>query len=314
MRDLRIVVGSGPSSIGVTHALLERGYDVTMLDVGEELDEDTQHLVAAMARREPDEWSQAERAAIQRADFNGDPALSPKRAFGSSYAYFTDSRINAPSSMRLYGSRAFGGLSTVWGCALLKPTPGDIDGWPAEVSGDLPAAYAKIGELVQRTIGVDIFEPDANPKISVAARTILERFNSAADARTRVDIYPTPLAIDRACKACNACMYGCVYGYTYSSRETIKRIFMKNPRFRYLSGVTVERYRETADGVEISALCGPEQRSKSFHARQLFLAAGMMGSLRIVWNSSAEVSRVLHVRDLSYFLIPGVFPVLAGNW
>jgi GMC oxidoreductase len=304
MTESRIVVGSGPSSVGVTHALLARGFDVVMLDAGEKLDEQTTNIVARMSRQEPEQWSQVDKAVIQRTEFNTDPSLSPKRAFGSDYAYYTDPKIAAPPDMRLYGSRAFGGLSTVWGCALLKAGPGDVADWPASVSKGVADAYPQIGALIQQSTNADILAPSTHLKISAAAQEMLDRFRNSAEARGTAELYPTPLAISPACKACNGCMYGCVYDFTYGSRATIEGAFMKSPRFRYVGGVCVERYRETSEGVEIHA-SHRDSRRETFLARQLFLAAGMTGSLRIVWNSSTDVSRVLSVRDCTSFLIPG---------
>src|SRR5215208_434931 len=132
MTETRIVVGSGPSSVGVTLALLERGFDVTVLDVGETLDSGTADIVNTMAAQEPQEWSEDNKAAIQRIDFGTDPALPPKRAFGSTFAYHLDPQVDLSPSMRLYGSHAFGGLSTVWGCALLKASRAELSGWPCD--------------------------------------------------------------------------------------------------------------------------------------------------------------------------------------
>jgi hypothetical protein len=107
-------------------------------------------------------------------------------------------------------------------------------------------------------------------------------------------------------------MYGCVYGYTYSSRTTVDDLFRRNPKFRYVDGVIVEGFAETPSGVEVRAFSAATAKPQTFNARQLFLAAGMMGTLRILWNSTRKVSRVLQARDVSCFLLPGL--TLAGGW
>src|SRR5690349_5133133 len=119
MTELRIVVGSGPNAVAVTHALLERGLPVVMLDVGATLEPAVTPVVERMARQEPEEWSAADMAMVRRIGFDDKTALNPKRAFGSSFAYHLDPAIDAPDGVRLYGSQALGGLSNVWGCALL---------------------------------------------------------------------------------------------------------------------------------------------------------------------------------------------------
>jgi NADPH-dependent 2,4-dienoyl-CoA reductase/sulfur reductase-like enzyme len=80
LTQLRVVVGSGPNAVAVTHALLQRGFPVTIFDVGETLDPETAEIVLTMSRQEPDEWSREHKALIRQVDFNADPGLAPKRA------------------------------------------------------------------------------------------------------------------------------------------------------------------------------------------------------------------------------------------
>jgi choline dehydrogenase-like flavoprotein len=312
MTEMRVVVGSGPGAVGVTHALLQRGFEVTMLDVGETLDAQTAKVVAAMAGQQPEQWSEQDRAIIQRVDFGTDPALPAKRLFGSAFSYFNDPGIEAPAALKLYGSRALGGLSTVWGCALLRATPAELQAWPGALSGEIAQAYLGIRDLLEPSIGADIFAAGTHLKISEAAQAAWDRYRASPLLHRDVSVYPTPLTISKACKACNACIYGCVYNYTYSSRTTIEDLFSRNPRFHYVGGMIVEEFSETAASVEIRAVDKGTGSRQTFNARQLFLAAGMMGSLRILWNSSPGVSRRLQARDSSLFLVPGL--TFSGAW
>jgi hypothetical protein len=317
MSELRIVVGSGPNAVAAAHALLQRGFEVTMLDVGRMVEPDIAEVVARMARQEPAQWRAQDKAIVQRLGFGEDAAVNPKRTFGSAFAYSLDGGIDTPSGMRLYGSEAFGGLSNVWGCALLRARASELSGWPAEVTHDVLPAYADIEELVRATLGPELFAPTPNGthlKISPGARTVMRRHRRSAAAMEAsnlynpIDLYPTPLAISPACKACNACMYGCVYGYTYNSRQTIEGVFAHNPRFRYIGGTSVQEFRETESGIEIQALNQRTNRIEIFHAKQLFLAAGLMGTLRILWSSNPEIARTLEVPDAATCIIPGFLP------
>ena len=305
MTEVRIVVGSGPNGVAVTNALLQRGFDVTMLDVGEVLDAETASVVAAMARQEPEQWSQPDKAVIQRVAFGANASISPKRVFGSSYAYFQDPKVDASADMRLYGSHAFGGLSNVWGCALLPAVRGDLSGWPKEVADGVAAAYPQVRDIVARATGADLLAGGTHLAISETAQKLLRRFEQRGDADGAFNLFPTPLAIATGCKACNGCMYGCVYGFTYHSRATIESELKPNGRFRYLGGVMVDKFAETDAGVEIHATTRSGERT-TIPARQLFLAAGWMGSLRIVWNSDTQVARTLQARDATCFVVPGL--------
>lgn len=306
--ETRVVVGSGPNAVGVTHALLERGFHVTMLDVGRQLEPNIAAIVTRMAGQEPREWSADDKAVVQKMGFSATSALNPKRAFGSSYAYDLDPLLDAPRGVSLYGSRAYGGLSNVWGCALLRCAPQDLSPLPAEVVEGIGAAYARVEELVTQSIGVDIFTAsESRPHLSISceAEMLLKR-HRCGDITGALDVYPTPLAIAADCKSCNGCMYGCVYGYTYTTRTTVENIFRRNPRFTYVANALVHRYEESPTGVTVFASDPQTGEHRAFPAKQVFLAAGMMGSLRIVWNSNDAVARTLEASDSSCFLLPGL--------
>src|SRR5262249_4606238 len=89
-------------------------------------------------------------------------------------------------------------------------------------------------------------------------------------------------------------------------------VFLRNPRFRYVKGMTVEQIRETPEGVEVLATNGANSARETFPGRQAFLAAGLMGSLRILWSSNREIARTLEARDSTTFLIPGL--IQSGQW
>ena len=79
-----IVIGSGPAGVSVSKALLERGFKVTMLDVGREIDKALEKKVSKFRTKE----------VLSKADFeilseDLDVNLSgveEKKLFGSSYA------------------------------------------------------------------------------------------------------------------------------------------------------------------------------------------------------------------------------------
>ena len=315
MPELRIVVGSGPNGVGVAHALLRRGFEVVMLDVGRRLEPDIAQVVATMARQEPHEWSAEAKAIVRRMGFAAGASQSPKLSFGSSYVYAVDDRLDLPPGVSLHDSHAYGGLSNVWGCALVRCPAADLEPWPDDVIRGVTDCYPAVEDLVTQSLGVDIFA--ARPEgthlpISEAARAVLRR-QGRGTAKSGFDIYPTPLAIAAECKACNACMYGCVYGYTYTTRATIEKIFMPNPRFAYVSDVVVDRYEESSTGVTVYAHEQATGQARSFTAKQLFLAAGMIGSLRIIWNSNNAVARTLEASDGSCFIVPGIRPSFSGS-
>src|SRR5262249_17320620 len=77
------VVGSGISAIAVTHALVKRRIPVTILDVGETLDDRRQDIVARFRNLSPAEWPHEDLTVISHNSTIRDGALPKKVFFGS---------------------------------------------------------------------------------------------------------------------------------------------------------------------------------------------------------------------------------------
>src|SRR5918994_1716968 len=108
------VVGSGPSGIAAAAALLDEGRQVMMLDVGATCETDPATM-QTLAAPPPEQWK----------------ASDLKRAYGSTFAYALDEmRDDAQRGTRVVQSFARGGLSNVWGAAVLPSRHSDCMDWP----------------------------------------------------------------------------------------------------------------------------------------------------------------------------------------
>ena len=67
---LDIVVGSGPAGVAAASALVERGCEVLMVDVGEEIEPAAAALRARMGSTERSQWSRADIAAAKEIEPN----------------------------------------------------------------------------------------------------------------------------------------------------------------------------------------------------------------------------------------------------
>jgi len=98
-------------------------------------------------------------------------------------------------------------------------------------------------------------------------------------------------------------MYGCPYGFIYSSTETLSQL-QRDPKFSYQPGVIVESVRELAEGVEVS---GYESRSRQpvvWQCEKAFLAAGAIPTSRILLRSLEAYEQTVWMKDSQYFLLP----------
>src|SRR6266478_6654487 len=148
---LHVVVGSGPAGVACARALLDRGLEVRMLDAGLTLEPERLALVQRIKERAPEEWAGADLAAY-RAGMNPDAhGVAVKLAYGSDFAYReAEEQFGLHySKVGLRPSLARGGLSNVWGAAVMPFAPRDMGQWPFG-----PEALAKHYAAVLRLTGV----------------------------------------------------------------------------------------------------------------------------------------------------------------
>ncbi|MCX8954041.1 FAD-dependent oxidoreductase, partial [Ruegeria sp. NA] len=130
MTDL--VIGSGPSGVSVAKALLARGRQVLMLDGGRRLEGSAQSRRNRLAATGPESWSADDVKAWQAPQFNTPPGQV--RRFGSDFSMVPGAEtLVSPDRIGLRATHATGGLSNLWGSAVLPNRAEDIADWPIEI-------------------------------------------------------------------------------------------------------------------------------------------------------------------------------------
>ena len=124
MTDL--VIGSGPSGISVATALLARGRTVLMLDGGKRLEPDRATARDQLAQRAPQDWTSADRNIWQAPQYA--TPTGQVRRYGSDFAMERAATTFADGcdGFALRASRALGGLSNLWGSAVLPYRSADM--------------------------------------------------------------------------------------------------------------------------------------------------------------------------------------------
>ena len=324
--NMHCVIGSGPAGVACAKALLARGATVLMLDAGLELEPDRARTVRDCAAVKPGAWSAAQRTALQgnlAADAKGVPL---KLVFGSDFPY-RETPETIPwrnHGTGLKPSLALGGLSNVWGAAMLPYRDTDIAGWPvsnAELAPHYRAVTAFTGLAAQRDDLAELFplhcDQPGKLNSSRQADRLLGNLNQHRDAlrgrgwhfgRARVAVRTADHSPAGGCVHCGFCMYGCPYGCIYNSADTVREL-RADKKFTYQRDVIVTSIREDPSKVFITGFHRETRAPLAFTADRAYLAAGVIPTAQILLRSQGAYDQPLILRDSQYFL----FPLLLGR-
>jgi choline dehydrogenase-like flavoprotein len=319
---MNYVIGSGPAGVSAASALLEQGLPVTMLDAGGRLESPIQSRVDLLAGRLPEQWSDAERQSVKgslRYNTEGAPL---KLAFGSDYAYRDVAALQpvVADGVDAYRSLATGGLSTLWGAAVLPYADRDFEGWPLNAADMIPhyiSALTLTGLAAEQDALSSIYPlhmaPTARLEVSAQARHVAKRMTENAAhlhrqhvyfGRARLAIQEPSTTTTASCVHCGMCLYGCPYGLIYSARTTLERQLAGSRGFTYVPGFIVRRVTERYGAVTIDAMSRDTLEPRQFEASRVYLAAGLFASTAILLESLRAYDVPVSLKQSDHFLLP----------
>lgn len=300
-----IVVGSGPSAANAARVLVRAGLHVRMLDVGHR-DETYAPLIPEQSFEQIRSGDAHQHRYFLGDSFEGVPMgavrvgaqLTPPRSFIA-----RDTDVNAPiatSSFIGMESHALGGLGAGWGAGVGRFTSEELARTPL-TSADLAPHY----EEVERHIGI-CGEPDdlsetlgdhagMMPPLPVepASRELLERYISI---RPRLQAQGLRMGVTRLAVCTQSHegrgphplrdmdFWADHARAVYRPRWTVEEL-QTLPNFEYVPSRLVETFQEQSGVVEVTSRDLATRDRRTDTARALVLAAGTLGTARIVLRS-----------------------------
>ncbi len=306
------VIGSGPSGAHFAKTLLERGHEVTMLDIGREPDEPL--LPDASLLELKDRLEDPGRYFIGN---DGSGIVFPSEdgevyGFPPGKRYIFDEpegfEVRTSGFEPLFGY-ARGGMAEAWtaGCYPYDEAELAAIGLPAEA---MHRAYGRIAERIGVTGERDdltgflpehdgLLDPlplDAHSAqiMSVYARkrARLRKMNDGLGVflgRTRVATLSRAHGGRPACTRLGRCLWGCPTGALYTPSATLDAC-MTDPRFRYVAGVRALYLETDHDGKVIRVHARRESDGSAYSepVERVALAAGALASTEIVLRTLAR--------------------------
>lgn len=320
MKDQRsaecVVIGSGPSGIACAKALLERGAVVTIVDIGMELERDIQLKVQALATQDPSKWTESQIDSLKAPlEFTRSSEAPLKTVFRSSFSY------QAPDPMRFQQtdtrcvvSQAKGGLSTVWGGHVMRYAAAEISHWPIS-NADLDAGYAAAARIMKPTRpkdkdAIDEYFPAPysythDHNLTRQGEILLSKAaqNEALFRKRGVVIGKSRLALSGGCKEVGLCLSGCPFFSIFQADRWLEETLQVEGALRYLGGREVIKIQ----GNTLTGILRASGEPFELTAQKFFLAAGPLGSARIVFESLGLQELELPLAYHPYALTPLLF-------
>lgn len=302
-----IVIGSGPSGLAAATALLARGRSVTMLDGGKTLSPDHQKRKAEFANTPARDWTEDQKAAWRAPQFS--PSDNRAHRYGSNHAQelLADHVSPVPDWLSTKASHAIGGLSNVWGSAILPNRQADIEAWPITIE-DLQPHYQAVSALLPVSGRKDalaalfpaISMNEAEPlKPGPQGRKLLAKLDRLNATFETSGVYAGQArqAVRGDCQYCGMCLHGCPWDQVFSAAQEIAAL-QAHPNFTYRPGALVRGFEETGDGLLVHLRSGD-----TLTGARLYVGAGILETARIVLSSTGTPHPV-RMKDSRHFFMP----------
>jgi choline dehydrogenase-like flavoprotein len=301
------VVGSGASAVHFAQTALQRGWSVTLFDVGRARPEHVRpELTFEGLKRSHARASEY----FLGDDFEG--VLFPGGV--GEYYWFPPHReyVFAPHprlSTRAEGldplmSYARGGLAEAWTGAVFPFSDGELALWPL-THAELAPHYDTIAQRIGIAGLCDDLEPfvpshahlDAPLELDLHSQRLSERYAKARTTlnqslgvfmgRTRAAVLTRDRQGRKACDFKGRCLWGCPNDAIYSPLYTLLEL-EKSPDFHYVPGTFVRHFElDDAGSVRALHVVHASGAGERIPIERLVLAAGTLASSRIVLETLA---------------------------
>jgi len=316
-----LIIGSGPAAAGVVLRLSrESDQQITVLDLGGRIEPDRQEVVDRLASLSAAQWSSEDVEAISvQPVAKAAGELPRKQSYGSDYPFADHGQMQGISATAghndLVVSGAYGGFSNVWGAQVMPFTKSTFEGWPISFDEMVPHYGAVLREIPFAAEEDDLAElfpllAPAQPMPELAPRTldVLRRYgrHRAALSAKGIVVGRARLAFAaRACVRCGLCMTGCPYSLIYSAAQTFDRL-RASGRIQYHSGLMTHRVGQDGQRPWVTARDLTTGQDRTFGADRLFVAAGAIGTTRVVLGSIESPPPTIELGESRQYMVPFV--------
>ncbi len=339
--DRVLVVGSGASGVHFALTLLQKGYPVTMLDVGHE---------AAQVPNPSDGFDGLKRTLSDPVQYYLGQSYEAVVFPGSRREYYTKPYAFPPNKNYVFTlpnsfdfeatgfeplfSFAQGGLAEAWTGGVYPLNDLELKDFPFRY-GDIEQAYGEVAERIGITGAKDdlerffpyhdnLMEPlhlDPNSQLLMVdyekRKDYLQRKYRAYLGRSRVATLSRDKGGRKACAYRGRCLWGCPGESLYTPSITLREC-RGYSNFTYVPNMFVSHFKFNGSK-RIASVIAENMVDKTTHefaADKFVLAAGTLSSAKIlldsIWKETGQIVKLTGLMDNRQILIPFVNLKLIG--
>ena len=309
-RHHAIVVGSGPSGVAASKALLERGFRVSIIDYGCVPEADYGKIGLYQSNSNREDLITARNITWREKKTYSD-LLDDRKDFKTNYFYANSQEllIDRTENTIINISLGQGGLSNLWAASVLPPLQNDIIDWPISAN-DLKPFFIEI----QKYMGIsasndsisDLMQFYEGKPHSFPLGTQGEEFLKDLESNQK-KLIENNFFIGRAKQAINP---NCAltdssypFGPIFNSAIVIDEL-RKRPDCEYIPNILVDRLVELDGCVKVEGRDREGKKLHEFNAQKIFLACGPVSSTRIVVNSLKSKKREFILKTNQNMFMP----------
>ncbi len=299
------IIGSGLSAMAAAAALVARGIRPSILDVGLSPPQAAADLKLRLGSSEPELWNAEEIAPAKRTGLVAANGIPRKLHFGSDFVFQEpDQAISLGTrGASMFRSFAAGGFSNIWG-AVVQPVPdGELSDWP--IGGKkLGPHYRAVGRLLGRSSAPEL-QPSSQAKAlyaDLSEKPEILHTEGISFEYPQLAVRTSDCSGSRGCRYCGLCLFGCPYDSRYTAAHTLSDLLRRGDAV-YESDVFVRKLTRVGGMIRIEGRSRTGQ-VRTFSASQVFVAAGLLESTRIILESLDAYGKSLRIHHSDIFTIP----------
>jgi choline dehydrogenase-like flavoprotein len=316
-----IVIGSSFSAVFASIPLVQKGYEVVMLDLGFDIEQENKEGVDNLKNTEISEWSKQDLDFLKNNVQINSGGVEKKLVYGSDYVYkeMNDIQPLETKNAKVVRSLAKGGLSNVWGCSILPYVEKDLTDWPLDYS-EMVESYKNVMDIVGSSCVTDeldeivplhrksgnVFFP-----LSEQAESLFSCMKKNKSKLNESGIYfgRSRLAsnfdkvFNNKCSECGLCLYGCCFDYLFNTRHLLDDLLSKD-NFTYVNNVLVDRVKEEDDKIHVYGINIMDKEDVIYDADKVYLGTGVISSTRILLKSLEAYDRPVIMKHSDHFQLP----------